>query len=623
MVNLFNFIIAIKVKKVKIVLGEIVMNDKEISEIKRQINSLPPGNITIKHINGEEYEYWQYRDNNKQVTKRVKGVELDILRKQINERKRLESLLRSEMSVAIAPAVAGEAAVGSSFVSDFYSFVRFGNELKLFSEPVKGYKKRDCFTELENYLYSSVNDRVLILYGLRRTGKTTMIRQAVHEMDDGRIKQTAFVQIKPGDKVERIYKDLRELERRGIKYVFIEEVTLMDDFIEQAALFSDIFASSGMKIVLSGTDSLGFLFSQDEQLYDRAIMVHTTFIPYREFERVLGIQGIDNYIKYGGTMSMGGVDYNENQMTFSNSKKTNEYVDSAIARNIQHSLKNYQHSGHFRGLTDLYEKGELTNVINRIVEDMNHRFVVDVIRRAFYSQDLGMAKANLRRDRISPTDILDDIDIAEVTERLMSKLDIINASDQIVRINETHLKEIQEYLQLLDLIESIDVVSSSGEVNKQKRFAFTQPGLRYSQAESLISSLMEDEVFRDIGIEERMRISGRILGEVKGRMMEDIVLLETKKALSNKKVFALQFPIGEYDMVVSDQESMTCQLYEIKHSEKRVAEQARHLNDHEKCEYAKKQYGNIIRKAIVYNGMTCVDGEIEYINVEEYLNELV
>ena len=36
-------------------------------------------------------------------------------------------------------------------------------------------------------------------------------------MDDGRIKQTAFVQIKPGDKVERIYKDLRELERRGIK----------------------------------------------------------------------------------------------------------------------------------------------------------------------------------------------------------------------------------------------------------------------------------------------------------------------------------------------------------------------------------------------------------------------
>ncbi len=599
------------------------MNEKKEKELKRQINSLPPGNITIKRINGKEYEYWQYRENNKQVTKRVKGEELEILRKQIDERKRLESLLKSGMTTAKAPAVVGKSIAENSYASDFYSFVRLGDELKRFSEPVKKYKKRDCFTELEDYLYSPVNDRVLILYGLRRTGKTTMIRQAVYDMDDSLLKQTAFVQVKAGDKVERIYKDLRELEIRGIKYVFVDEVTLMDDFIEQAALFPDIFASSGMKIVLSGTDSLGFLFSRDEQLYDRAIMVHTTFIPYREFERVLGIHGIDNYIKYGGTMSMGGVDYNKDQMPFASAEKTDEYVDSAIARNIQHSLKNYQHSGHFRGLADLFEKGELTNVINRIVEDMNHRFVVDVIRRAFYSQDLGVAKGNLRRDRTSPTDILDDIDIAEVTERLMSRLDIMNASDQTVRINEFHLKEIQEYFQLLDLIVDIDIVPSSGEANKQKRYVFTQPGLRYSQAENLISSLMEDAVFRDIGIEERMRISRRILDEVKGRMMEDIVLLETKKALSNKRVFVLQFPIGEFDMVVSDEDSITCKLYEIKHSNKRVAEQTRHLIDNEKCEDVQKQYGDIVRKAVIYNGTSSVDGEIEYANVEEYLSGLV
>ena len=36
-----------------------------------------------------------------------------------------------------------------------------------------------------------------------------------------------------------------------------------------------------MKIVLSGTDSLGFMFTKDEALYDRCIMCHTTFIPYR------------------------------------------------------------------------------------------------------------------------------------------------------------------------------------------------------------------------------------------------------------------------------------------------------------------------------------------------------
>ncbi|MBP5306199.1 MAG: hypothetical protein J6Z02_10140 [Lachnospiraceae bacterium] len=52
----------------------------------------------------------------------------------------------------------------------------------------------------------------------------------------------------------------------------------MEDFVEGAAVFSGIYASSGMKIVLSGTDSLGFAFSKGEQLFDRCIMLHTTFI---------------------------------------------------------------------------------------------------------------------------------------------------------------------------------------------------------------------------------------------------------------------------------------------------------------------------------------------------------
>lgn len=32
----------------------------------------------------------------------------------------------------------------------------------------------------------------------------------------------------------------------------------MEDFIQRAALFSDLFVACGMKIVLSGTDSLFF-----------------------------------------------------------------------------------------------------------------------------------------------------------------------------------------------------------------------------------------------------------------------------------------------------------------------------------------------------------------------------
>ena len=557
------------------------MDGKTKKDLEKKINSLPKGNITVKTINGRKYEYWQYREDGKQVTKRIKGEELDILKKLIEERKMLQARLDEDNQLP-------ESAFASTAASDeeFFCHVRLGNELRAYSEPVKDFKRRDCFDELENYLYGDGNDRVLILYGLRRTGKTTMIRQALYRMDAETIAHSAYIQVGITNTIADLDKDIRRLEKRGIRIVFVDEVTLLNDFVENSAIFSDIFASSGMRVVLSGTDSLGFLFTQDEQLYDRAVFLHTTFIPYREFNRVLGISGVDNYIRYGGTMSMGGVDYNKMQMPFANARSTNEYIDRAIAKNIQHSLENYQYSGHFRGLAELHKKKELTNVINRIVEDINHRFVLEVIHRDFESNDLGLSRNNLRRHKNNPTDILDNLDIDAVIDRLKTLLDIRNATSDMINIQESHIEEIKEYLYLMDLIENIDIYSSQSISKRSERIVFTQPGLRYSQAEALISSLIQDDVFRDIGIKERSRISNRILAEIKGRMLEDIVLLETKKRFPEKEVFVLQFPVGEFDMVVFDPKEITCSLYEVKHSDKIVPEQMRHLKDEEKCEYA-------------------------------------
>ena len=206
--------------------------------------------------------------------------------------------------------------------------IRTGEVLRTFSASVRSYRKRACFQQLHDFVYGEPQDKVLILYGLRRTGKTTMIRQIFAEMSDTELAKSAFIQITTRDTLANVNRDLRLLEAQGFRYVFLDEVTLMEDFIEGAALFSDVFAACGMKIVLSGTDSLGFLFTEDEQLYDRCILLHTTFIPYREFVSVLGIHGIDEYIRYGGTMSLGGVHYNETS-TFASKARANEYVDTA------------------------------------------------------------------------------------------------------------------------------------------------------------------------------------------------------------------------------------------------------------------------------------------------------
>lgn len=584
-----------------------------VAELEQQISNLPAGSITKKTVNGKVYFYHRWTEDKKRKEKYIPVDELENFHAQIEQRKKLDQDLK-----ALKKQLPKTRSMDASM---FITNVRTGETLRSFAKSVRGYRRRECFQQLYDYVYGDPQDKVFILYGLRRTGKTTMIRQIFAEMRDTELVKAAFIQITAKDTLADVNRDLKILEAHGFRYVFLDEVTLMEDFIEGAALFSDVFAACGMKIVLSGTDSLGFLFTEDEQLYDRCVLLHTTFIPYREFETVLGIHGIDEYIRYGGTMSLGGIHYNENS-TFASKEKTDEYVDTAIARNIQHSLRCYQYEGHFRHLRDLYDKNELSSAINRVVEDINHRFTLEVLTQDWKSHDLGISASNLRRDRENPTDILDRIDLMAVTNSLRKLLEIRNKAEQTIELDDIHVAEIKEYLDLLDLTREIDVLHLPDVSTKSSRTVIAQPGLRYAQADELIRSLLLDETFSALSLAERTVVQERILTEIKGRMLEDIVLLETKLTNLKKQVFVLQFPIGEFDMVVFDPEAGSCQIFEIKHSEEAVSQQYRHLVNEEKCAQTEHRYGSITGKFVLYRGKSRVVDGIPYQNVEEYLRNL-
>lgn len=131
-------------------------------------------------------------------------------------------------------------------------------------------------------------------------------------------------------------------------------------------------------------------------------------------------------------------------------------------------------------------------------------------------------------------------------------------------------------------------------------------------------SLMQD-YFLNLGIRERMQIFKRILNEIRGRMMEDILLLETKMALPESRVCVLQFPAGESDMVVSDPQTISCRLYETKPSSEIAKSEYRHLSDTVKLAEAEKQCGDIKGRYIIYNGKNNSKDGIIYRNAEEYL----
>ena len=509
-----------------------------------------------------------------------------------------------------------------SQTTEFHTNVVTGTGLQALANSVAKYGKRDCFSILQKFVTGSYDGKICILYGLRRTGKTTLLFQMLSELP---IEKTAYIKVQTIDDMSRLTKDLKALFELGYRYVFIDEITLLSDFIDTAAVLSDVFSMMGMKIVVSGTDSLGFAMANRDELYDRSVTIHTSFIPFREYARLLNIRSVDSYIEYGGTLKMENMSFDDpdaafDEVAFRDDESTRKYIDTAISRNIQHTLKNDHYGEYFNQLRELYEKGELTNVINRIVQHMNHRFVLRVVEDEFKSHDFGSAKELLLHDLPAErATVLYDVNEKQILERLKAIIEVKEKSETTVPITQEHIDKVKKYLLMLDLIVNCPERYESGK--QAEHIVFSQPGMRYAIAKALVYSLMQDAYFASISEADKAYITGKILDDVKGRMLEDIVLLEVRKtAPSTMEAFKFKFDAGgEFDMVIYDKTSKNCRIYEIKHSTEANEKQTLHLRDAEKCQIVENRFGPISGKFVLYRGKDTFAEGVQYLNVENFL----
>ena len=509
-----------------------------------------------------------------------------------------------------------------SQIPEFYTNVVTGAGLQALANSVAKYGKRDCFSTLQKFVNGSYDGKICILYGLRRTGKTTLLFQMLSELP---IEKTAYIKVQTTDDMSRLTKDLKALYELGYRYAFIDEITLLSDFIDTAAVLSDVFSMMGMKIVVSGTDSLGFAMANRDELYDRSVTIHTSFIPFREYARLLNICSVDSYIEYGGTLKMENMSFDDpdaafDEVAFRDDESTRKYIDTAISRNIQHTLKNDHYGEYFNQLRELYEKGELTNVINRIVQHMNHRFVLRVVEDEFKSHDFGSAKELLLHDLPAErATVLYEVDEKQILGRLKAIIEVKEKSETTVSITQEHIDKVKKYLLMLDLIVNCPERYESGK--QAEHIVFSQPGMRYAIAKALVYSLMQDAYFASIPEADKAYITGKILDDVKGRMLEDIVLLEVRKtAPSTMEAFKFKFDAGgEFDMVIYDKAGQNCRIYEIKHSTEVNEKQTLHLRDAEKCQIVENRFGPISGKFVLYRGKDTFSEGVQYLNVENFL----
>ena len=565
------------------------MTESQKAEMLKTLAELPKGYVSRKVIRGRETFYHQWKEAGKVKSRYLKAAEVESFREQIRRRHAIQEML-------VSAGVDVDKKVRCEADPDFETDVKTGESLRQFAAGVAGWEKRDALASILKYLRGETIDRVMIVYGLRRTGKTTMLKQAILDLSPEEFAKAAYIKVSPTSEMAELGRDMDKLHRVGVKFVFIDEVTLMRDFVSGSALLSDIYAGMQMKVVLSGTDSLGFWLSLKDELYDRAYMVHTTFIPFREHGRLLKTDDVDEYIRYGGTLRMGELNLDDPaafaaDASFRDEETTRRYVDTAIASNIQHSLRFADDGRYFGKLHELYEAGELTNAINRIIEDMNHRFLVEV-----------------------------------VTDNMRS-LDIVNRDRQTVGVTNEHVAQIMAYLKALDLLTICPIVSADPSVPSEDRIIFTQPGMRFAQAQALVHSLNKDRIFATQTDRERERICAKIESDVMGRMLEDIVLCETIRAIPYKRdkykqlrVFKLKFDRGEFDMAIHDPERETCRLFEIKHTTERDDSQLRHLLDPDKLAYAERNYGKVLSRTVLYRGKPLARKKcVAYCNVAAFL----
>ena len=152
------------------------------------------------------------------------------------------------------------------------------------------FQPRDMLSAMLRFAERKGN-RIGILFGLRRTGKTVLLYQWLSHFPQ---QQSACITVSKGETFSDVLFDLDRLLDEGFRYVAVDEITACSGFLDGAAILANKYGSWGMKLYITGTDSLSLLLATKHELFDRESTLHTTHIPYAEWSRLLKRDSIDD-----------------------------------------------------------------------------------------------------------------------------------------------------------------------------------------------------------------------------------------------------------------------------------------------------------------------------------------
>ena len=473
-----------------------------------------------------------------------------------------------------------------------------GNALKDYAKVLlmNVSRERVIVPKIRKYINSESND-VLILSGIRGTGKTSALMQAV----DGKEDQSLFLtlikdDIEVDDLISFVFQKLQS--KPNISLIIIDEITRLNNLSVSAVVLYEKFSLAGYKVILSGTASASLILAKNQSLYHRSRLLNSSYISYSEVHEIFGCS-LEDFYKSPDLKYL----QDKEHSTFLDFPRI---FDSLIVDNIFESIQRNQH----------LISNELLSLSIEDLRLLLYLIIYSVIFTVDSVKDGKLYVASFSRViNLLSVDKLSRLELSDLNKDLASRISIAYSK----RVSASTINLLLDLLRDLGVLVHIDNVCS-----QESKWYLVNPFIANQVYNRIV--LVTKDLLEDYEISQSDRLRG-----IYGSLYESIVVVDVLLAKKYGEAFVgyARNDIGELDIVALFGDPKDCEsdlfseVYEVKLTADldAASNRAVWINDESFYNsFSELRDFNVQCRAVIYGGPTCIFNGFKDISKQKNFN---
>ena len=449
----------------------------------------------------------------------------------------------------------------------------------------------DCFVSGEK--------QVTEIVGVRRTGKTISMWHLISKLRESGVSENDIAFITVGKRnfltCFDISSIIMNLYSFGVKYIFIDEITFIKGDLEDLVQFGGV--SKYPRILITGTDSANFIIFNGDEFFDRAQVISSSYISYKEFKYLYENVNFTDYMRTGGILYSNSVYKESHSWSYDIIKdRGKQYFSTSIYGNMLNTFDRYDSIGRYftlSGFISEYSKYSLEGFVSNLAQYFVIETALKRLGTGFYLSDIGKLK-NVLKGLSDETNLL----IKNIAEEF----------SKYIKGNELWYRKLssksdKELVNTL-IKELINFLYDIGCLYKINRIVCIWPfNLRIALTDNIVSEMQETNMISD-------DIADKLIELSEGDIIEEMIRLNLFLGGAGSCDKFRNNETGLEVDIITDND-----LIEVKRSDKMVVTQVRWLVSG----VVEEEFGDR-RLIVLYNGK-----DVGPLEISEYdvINELI